>query len=66
MSYPIETKTELKPCPFCGGKPILTYYGPDGRLIKCTKCLIQKRQKVLRFSIEWLEEKLIQDWNTRK
>lgn len=61
----IETEIKLKPCPFCGGEAQMEWYGKNGRTIKCTKCLIQKKQKVLRFTVEWLEEKLIKDWNTR-
>ena len=31
--------TELKPCPFCGGKPKLYYHGPtEGGFVLCTKC----------------------------
>lgn len=61
----IEIKTELKSCPFCGGKAEMHYYGSKGRIIKCVSCLIQIRQKVLRHTIEWLEKELIEDWNKR-
>jgi len=61
----IETTIKLKPCPFCGGEAEMLYYGSKGRIIKCKKCLIQKRQKVLHKSVEWLEDKLIKDWNNR-
>jgi len=61
----IETNIKLKPCPFCGGEAGMFYYGSNGRIIKCKKCFIQKRQKVLRKSVEWLENELIKDWNNR-
>lgn len=62
----MEQKLELKPCPFCGGEAKMTQIKSNGFMIKCDKCKIQRRQKVLRYPIEWLEEKMIEDWNTRK
>lgn len=61
----IEIDTELKPCPFCGGKAEMHYYGSNGRRIKCVSCLIGIRQAVRVLSIEWLEKKIIEDWNKR-
>jgi len=56
---------ELKSCPFCGSEPKMTQIKQNGFMIKCPKCLIQVRQKVLRLPIDWLKEKMIKDWNTR-
>lgn len=55
---------ELKPCPFCGAEPKMIQI-KNGFMIKCPSCLIQKRQKVLRLSLEWLSGEMIKDWNTR-
>lgn len=65
MNFPIETEAELKPCPFCGGEPKLYHKGKNGRVIKCTSCHIKIEQKVLRMTTEWLEVKMIEDWNNR-
>ncbi len=47
--------SELKPCPFCGCEKIeLKQYRKDGLVIKCKKCLFQKKARVLRYSLEWL------------
>lgn len=64
-SMNIETSVELKACPFCGGEAQMHYYGSKGRKIKCASCLIQYKQRVIFKSVEWLEEELIKDWNTR-
>ncbi len=56
---------ELKQCPFCGGEAKIAQIKLNGYRIKCTKCLIQKTQKVLHYPIEWLRGKMIEDWNTR-
>lgn len=32
--------SELKPCPFCGGKAQINYAGAD-MLILCSKCLVR-------------------------
>jgi len=61
----IKPNIKLKPCPFCGGEAGMFYYGSKGRIIKCKRCVIQKRQKVLNKSIEWLEDKMIENWNKR-
>jgi len=31
-------KTDLLPCPFCGGEKIVDVYIRDGREVKCTSC----------------------------
>jgi hypothetical protein len=61
----MEVGLKLLPCPFCGVEPVLEPYCKNGLSIRCPKCLVEKRQKVLRFSIEWLKGELIKWWNTR-
>lgn len=56
---------DLLPCPFCGAQAELKQTGKLKIRVRCTKCLIGIQQKVLRFSIEWLEDKMIEAWNTR-
>lgn len=56
---------ELKPCPFCGADAEMKPYTSKGIEIRCMKCHIGRRQKVLRLSIEWLEVKMVEDWNKR-
>ena len=52
-------------CPFCGSKAELRYEGKNGIKIKCTGCLAKMSQKVIHKSLEWLEEVMIKEWNTR-
>ena len=33
---------ELKPCPFCGGKPIIDDCGDHRYFVRCTKCSINQ------------------------
>lgn len=56
---------ELKNCPFCGGEAELKQHCLNGYSIKCKSCLVGLRQKVLRNSMEWLREKMAEDWNKR-
>lgn len=35
-----NNRTELKPCPFCGGKAQMNYDG-ERKLILCSECLIR-------------------------
>jgi len=55
----------LKDCPLCGGEAELRYSGRLGRIVRCKKCHFGLKQKVLRYSTEWLEAKMIGDWNKR-
>jgi Zn ribbon nucleic-acid-binding protein len=58
---------ELKPCPFCANKDILiSHYKKDGIQIRCSNCGVMFQQRVMRKSIEWLQERLIEDWNSRQ
>lgn len=61
-----ETAKPLKPCPFCGSEPEIRPYSSQGIEIRCKKCLFKKQQKVLHKSVEWLEGKMIEDWNSRR
>jgi transcription elongation factor Elf1 len=56
----------LKPCPFCGNKDIqLVQIGDNGWRIGCKPCNIWCREKVKRFSLEWLKQRMIDFWNYR-
>lgn len=57
---------ELKPCPFCGGKPILIQQSKKTLWIRCSKCMMGLKQSVVIKSIDWLRMELIKDWNKRK
>ncbi len=62
---PTEKEADIKPCPFCGGKAELTQTGHNKAKIRCVSCLVGIEQKVLRYSLDWLKSKLIEDWNKR-
>lgn len=55
----------LLPCPFCGGSVVIQQYRRDGLSIKCKPCIIEYRQRTLRYSLEWLEGRMIEHWNRR-
>jgi hypothetical protein len=55
----------IKACPFCGGEVEIKQTGKNELTIRCTKCLTSKTQAVLRYSLDWLREKLIEGWNAR-
>lgn len=55
----------LKNCPFCGGEPELKQTGKNKMQIRCTKCHMGLQQKVLRLSMDWLQETLRESWNKR-
>jgi len=57
--------SDLKPCPFCGSEKILISRIKHGFEIKCGNCNVKFVQKVFRYSLEWLKEKMINNWNTR-
>lgn len=66
-----ETQPEiLKPCPFCGEKPFWHHSrnrkGDYFITIKCRTCGATMEQGVKRFSPEWLVDKMITKWNTRR
>ena len=53
--------TDLKPCPFCGGKAMSQrwYYGEDilGHIVSCEKCKIM--------ITEDSEKEAVETWNRR-
>lgn len=55
---------ELKNCPFCGNKAELKQTGKNRLKIRCVKCHMGIEQKVLNFTLEWLD-KLVESWNSR-
>lgn len=65
MCLEIKNKEILRPCPFCGGKAELIVPRHKGRAIKCTYCCIRREKRVLKKTIEELENELVKDWNTR-
>jgi hypothetical protein len=60
-----EESKKYLPGPFCGGEPEIKQTGRNQLRIRCKSCLVGIEQKVLRFSLEWLEVKLADIWNTR-
>ena len=65
-----KKKTELLPCPFCGGEAKIKYIGNDYTKkrsieIECNCCHIKKRISALYQGLEWLEDKIIDFWNRR-
>ena len=48
-----------------GGEEDIFQVGKNGMTVKCNKCNITRKQKVLRQSLDWLKVKMIEDWNTR-
>ena len=57
---------ELKPCPHCGEIAVFERVGFNGLEVKCLGCPARMFQKVLRFSMSWLAEKLAEQWNKRE
>ena len=58
-------ETELKPCPFCGGKPIHFSYDPfDGYQGNCTKYAVSCLKCSARINAI-TEEKAKECWNRR-
>jgi hypothetical protein len=55
----------LRDCPFCGSIPRLEQIGLYKIRIKCS-CGIKKEQQVLRYTIEWVREIMINAWNNRR
>ena len=55
----------LRSCPFCGGEAEIKQYAHNGLQVKCRSCLMGLKQKTLRYSLEWLKQKLIESWNAR-
>jgi len=58
-------KKELLNCPFCDCRPSFDQTGKNQLTIKCPRCCIKLVQRVQKYTLEWLEEKMIETWNTR-
>lgn len=64
---------DLKPCPFCGSKPIWWLKGNEFTksqiiTVKCPKCRIQREDGIINghgHDINWLEDVAIKNWNMR-
>ena len=57
---PTNMSYELKPCPFCGGEPVVCGY-PDEFMVyvKCSKC------GAMSGLVQATEEKAAENWNRR-
>lgn len=59
-----EASAGLLACPFCGATPKMHRVGTNSVEIQCP-CGVIIRQRCYRLSIEWLEGKMLEHWNTR-
>lgn len=58
---------KLLPCPFCGKDAEFQPYKNNGLTLKCkTFNCVSRSQRVLRYSLEWLQDKMNEQWNTRQ
>ena len=57
---------ELKPCPFCGGKAILTHdlAGLGASIIRCEKCGLESVRFIKSFEVA-SDDEAIKYWNRR-
>lgn len=56
---------EIKPCPFCGGKPYLKRKKKNEIYLKCSTCGIGMNQATIKYGLDWLENKMIEIYNKR-
>jgi len=56
---------KLKLCPLCGGSPSIKQTGKNELTLRCDSCHFGIRNKVMKYSLEWLEERLARNWNKR-
>jgi len=61
---------DLKPCPFCGSHPIVTFKGNDftdnrSAKIQCGNCNVSKEVGAITNSLEWCADTLCEWWNER-
>lgn len=66
----MQSETELKPCPFCGGKAkiksrLTKTFGVDHRFIACTDCGGQGKGHLFGLPLEAKKEWLAEEWNNR-
>lgn len=58
-----------KPCPFCGCETIVIEPFQKGKgrgwYLHCNKCLMGYRQLTISYTLEWLQERMVEKWNTR-
>ena len=64
VSQPQEPETELKPCPFCGGKGILSFETQGYSFVVCEGCGCMT-QKVWVDRTYSSDEKAKEAWNRR-
>ena len=59
-------ETELKPCPFCGGKAVLSHdhTGLGSSYIRCEKCGIESIRFIKSFEIA-SDDRAVEFWNRR-
>ena len=65
-----DIEAQLKPCPFCGGKPYLFQFGNQGFgkcgfETGCARCRIKKVDATLTQPLSFLLPIVISDWNRR-
>ena len=62
----IDTMIELKPCPFCGGKALLSHdhAGIGASYIRCEKCGLESIRFLKSFEIA-SDDKAVEFWNRR-
>ena len=62
--------TELKTCPFCGGRAEKKRIGNDYTRkrsieIRCTQCRVKRVDGAIRHGFDWLDEVATKNWNQR-
>ena len=57
---------ELKPCPFCGGKALLShdYEGTGASYVRCQKCGLESIRFIRSFEIA-SDDRAVEYWNRR-
>ena len=61
----LNKKPKLRDCPFCGSSAEVWQSGKNKARVRCRTCHIGIEGKVLKLSVEWLEQKLADKWNRR-
>lgn len=60
-----DLRTELEPCPFCGGKAALTEVEPSGYIVECTNGVCNASTNVRYSCGEDARPLVIEQWNRR-